>query len=184
MLVEEGGEAFRPVPRVLNVHEVVGVRQHERFGGGQEREQEFVSLPERRRDLVAVGPQDGQDWLGDAPRLLLAERELHQRGPLPTEERVGVPHGLVEGTGNRPLERRTIARAEDTLQERVDGAGTVASLEPADRFAGVGPLGASVCSGGSSSATDTTTSGASSASCSATGPPDEWATMWADPIPG
>lgn len=138
MLVEEGGEAFREVPRVLDVHEVVGVRQHERFGGGQEREQEFVSLPERRRDLVAVGPQDGQDWLGDAPRLLLAERELHQRGPLLTEERVGVPHGLVEGTGNRPLERRTIPRAEDTLQERVDGTGTVASLEPADRFAGVG----------------------------------------------
>jgi hypothetical protein len=69
---------------------------------GSPGEQEVAPLAE---DGVAVLAEHRERRMSDATRFLAAERPLHHRGqPLP-EEGVRIGDGLVDRTGERPLER-------------------------------------------------------------------------------
>ena len=88
------------------------------------REQKLPSLRERRSGEL---PEDRESGLRDPSRILPRERPLLQRRKLLAEERVSVFDGLLEGTGERLIQRAAVVRSEDALEEGVERTGFVAA---------------------------------------------------------
>jgi hypothetical protein len=90
---------------------------------GNQGEEQFVSLAPDRIQLLALGPHDREDRLGDAARMLARERPLLQGRQLLAEERVRVGHVLVEGPWEDAIEHGTVARSAGPPQKGIDRPG-------------------------------------------------------------
>jgi hypothetical protein len=80
MTHDEGSQRLCHAARVLHVQQVRGAGEDEPFRLWQGGQQELVGLAESGTEGIAFLAVDGEDRLGDAPQLGLAEGPFAQGG--------------------------------------------------------------------------------------------------------
>ena len=126
MTGEEGRQPLSHATGILHLQQVRRVGKDEGRDIGQPREQQFLSLPPDAVQLLTLRPDDRQDRLGDAPRVLPCERSLLQGRQFLAEEGVCVGHVLIEGARQGLIQHRAVARPAHAPQEGIDSPSLIA----------------------------------------------------------